>query len=401
MTDAISVDDAVTMILDHCPDRGSERIPLDQAAGRILAAPVTARITQPPLPVSAMDGYAVRRSDVAGGEAVLRLIGEAPAGRPFEQSLGPGDCVRIFTGGALPDGADCVVIQERVSRDDDTVRVPEQETGPSHVRKAGIDFAAGDTLISQGTRLEAPHVAIAAAANHANVTVQKRLQVAFLANGDELRPPGHDLSPGQIVASSHYALASLVQSWGDSYRDLGIAPDRADEIRTHITQASDADVIVPIGGASVGEHDHMKAAFDALGFQMIFSRVAVRPGKPTWFAQKEHQLVLGLPGNPASSLVCAHLFLRPLLTRQQLPTATAITGTALSENGPRRSFLRANARIDSKGLVNVFPSRNQDSSLLRPFLLANALIDRAPNASACDEGTEVTIRILGEINDNK
>ena len=392
MSGLISVDDAIARIRENAPGLPDETVPLEHALGRVLSEPVLARLTQPPSAVSAMDGYAVRLDDVREAGARLRLVGEAPAGRPWTGTVGFGETVRIFTGGHVPNGADHIVIQEDVDRAGDTITCREASTMSRHIRAAGRDFVTGDILIKQGERIGAAEIAIAAAANHAELTVRKRPVVALLANGDELRLPGSAVEPGQIVSSNPLGLGALVNAWGGEVVDLGIAGDSAASIKTHLEAAKEADIIVPVGGASVGDHDHMRQAFADLDFQPIFQKVAVRPGKPTWFSKTASQRVLGLPGNPASAFVCAHLFLRPLMGwTNGLDTRPAQLVADVPSNGPRESFLRANARIGETGMVTVAPLPDQDSSLLRPFLTANALIRRPANAPA------LTIGALGEI----
>ncbi len=397
MSTLISVAEALAQLLAHRPDGGVIDCPLEAAQGRTLAAPLVARVSQPPLTVSAMDGYAVRLADVAAGNARLRLIGESPAGRPFDRPVGAGEAVRIFTGGALPDGADHVVIQEHATREDDHVRVGAPEAGPRHVRPAGLDFAAGDTLLAAGTRLGPAELAAAAAANHVSLPVRRPLSVALLANGDELKPPGAQLGPGEIIASSRYGLAGLVHDWGGVPMDLGIAPDEVGAIAARIEAGRAADILVPVGGASVGDHDHMRRALDGMGAETVFAKVAVRPGKPTWFARLGSQVVLGLPGNPASALVCAHLFLRPLLTGAPAPVITAALAAALPANGDRETYLRAALSAGEDGRLSLLPAGNQDSALIHPFLMANALIRQPPGAAAQPAGTPVEAVLIGPL----
>ncbi|MEL6414960.1 MAG: molybdopterin molybdotransferase MoeA, partial [Pseudomonadota bacterium] len=331
-----SVSEALSLIQAHRPKPKREPVKIEHALGRRLAAPVVAQRTHPPAAMSAMDGYAVRLADVRNSDAHLRLIGEAPAGSPFEGSVEPGDAVRIFTGSVIPDGADTVIIQENVTRDGDEVISVQAYDAPAHIRAAGLDFKSADILIEAGTRLNAEHLSIAAASNNATVLVETRLRVGLLANGDELRPPGSDLQPGEIINSNPFGLSALVERWGGDAVDLGIARDSVETIETIIQKANDIDVFVPIGGASVGDHDHMRAAFQNSGFTPVFEKIAVRPGKPTWFSQSESALVLGLPGNPASAMVCAHLFLSQLVGHDW--SNAMLRGTLvkdISANGPR------------------------------------------------------------------
>lgn len=378
--------------------QATESVPLQSCVGRVLAASVLAGHTHPPDNMSAMDGYAVRISDAAPG-ARLNVIGEAAAGHPFTGHVEVGTCVRVFTGSVIPDGGDHVVIQEDVTRSATAIEINEAQTGPRHIRAAGIDFKAGDVVLSAGTRIAPRHLSICAAANHAALVVKRRPRVALLANGDELRPPGATLEPGQIIASNAYTLTALIEAWGGEVLNLGIAPDDPEEIEARILRAEDADLFVPVGGASVGDHDHMKSSFSACGFQPVFSKVAVRPGKPTWMSQSQTQRVLGLPGNPASALVCAHLFLRPLLFQmlgltEETTIIQAKLDAAMSANGNRESFSRATLSYTATGERIVSLTGNQDSSLLSPFVVANVLVHRPVNAPARVPGDSVDCVLL-------
>ena len=384
----LSVEEAIAAVLEGAAPLGADPAGLSQLLGRILAEDVNARMTQPPFAASAMDGYAVRFEDAAAG-AELRVIGEAPAGAPFAGKLGKGEAVRIFTGGAVPDGVDHVVIQEDVARDGDRITVNDAQDAPRNIRPAGIDFKEGDVLATAGTRLHELHGAIFAASNIAEASVYRRPRVAVFSNGDELKEPGADLKPGQIVNSNHYALSAMIHAWGGEAVYLGCAPDDEASIRGFFRRGSDCDVIVPIGGASVGDYDFVKSAFAIEGGEIVFSKVAVRPGKPTWCGRLGSARVIGLPGNPASAIVTAALFLQPLVRRLAgetwaVPFAKARVTEILAPNGGREAYLRAVAK---DGAVSTAP--NQDSSLLLPFAAANALIRRPANAPAVEAGGEV------------
>lgn len=375
--------------------------------GRVAAAPVVAGVSQPNADVSAMDGYAVRFADAAEG-ARLQVIGQAPAGCVFPGPISDNQTVRIFTGGVVPSGADHVVIQEDTVRDGDWVTITNAQAKPRHIRRAGLDFATGDALVPAGAVLGPAQWAAAAAGNVGSVSVYRRPKVALLANGDELRVPGvGDVQIGDTLSSSPYALAGLVRAWGAEPLSLGIAEDSLGDIRRRIRDgvAAGADVIVPIGGASVGDHDHMKEAFAAEGAQRVFSKIALRPGKPTWCAQWPTSagsdgtrpcVVLGLPGNPASALVCAQLFLKPLLYaltgrdgRSAITWGAATLTQDVGPNGPRETFVRAKVGQNQAGQMHIAPEGGQDSAMVTPFLSANALLHRPIGDEPRPAGTVV------------
>ncbi|MEZ5922247.1 MAG: molybdopterin molybdotransferase MoeA [Parvularculaceae bacterium] len=388
----ISVEEALAQILDGVQPIGAESHSLDELAGRILAADVVAAMTQPPHPASAMDGYAVRFSDAKEG-AILRVIGEAPAGTPFNGAVGAGEAVRIFTGGVVPEGADHILIQEEAARDGDAITVTEDQDEPRHIRPAGIDFIEGAMLARAGEKLHAAHSAIFAAANVASVRVFRRPRVALFSNGDELVEPGAILKPGEIVNSNHYALTEFFRSWGGRPEYLGCAPDSEEAIRETFRHARDTDIIVPVGGASVGDYDYVKSAFRAEGGEIFFEKVAVRPGKPTWLGRLGNALIIGLPGNPASAICTAALFVQPLIRRLAGDRFTrhfrkGRLAAGVPANGPRETYLRAEARGAGEPF-DVDPAPNQDSSLLLPFAKANALVRRPPNTPALEAGSEV------------
>ena len=389
MSGLISVDEALRRLTAHALKPDPESVPVAEAQGRVLAQAVRANVSRPPNAVSAMDGYAVRLHDVREPGARLSIIGEAPAGAPYAGTLGAGEAVRIFTGGEMPEGADHVVIQEDTEREGDTVICREGYETAEYVRRAGMDFHAGDTLLEAGARLGAGELALAAAANHGTLPVRKRLRVGILANGNELKAPGSELAPGEIVNSNPAGLAALVRDWGGEPVDLGIAEDRMEAIRHSIDSAPGIDIFLPVGGASVGDHDLMRPAFAVEGFEPVFEKVAVRPGKPTWFSHRGEQRVLGLPGNPASALVCAHLFLRPLLTGAGLVLTKARLAAALPANGPREHFMRAKIAVTDGGVLTAQAASNQDSSLISPFIASAGLIRRLPGAPEAETGQVV------------
>lgn len=391
-----SVEQARDLLAAHGAERrtGVETVPLSLAHGRRLAASVHARVFQPPADVSAMDGYAVRFADMAEG-ASLRVIGESRAGVPWDgPGVGPGEAVRIFTGAHVPPHADHILIQEDASREGDTVTVTDRQSAPSSIRRRGLDFAAGDELVPAGHIVTAGALALIAAGNAGEVAVHRRPRVGVLATGDELRAAGVDLGPGQVVNSIAPALLALVQQWGAEAVDLGIAADTEDDVRRRIE--SGLDLVVSIGGASVGDYDVVRSAFAAAGFEPRLEKVAVKPGKPTWFSTSSSTLALGLPGNPAAAMVTARLFLHPLLAAMtggapDLKLGAAFAATPLAATGGREEFLRAVLTVGPDGRASVRPASDQDSSLLNPFLSANALIRRPAKSPPAAVGDLVPI----------
>ena len=395
MSGLISVDEAWARLAANTPKPETEIIPIADALGRRLAEDVYATVSKPSAAVSAMDGYAVRLDDVREPHARLRVIGTSPAGHPFDGEIRHGEAVRIFTGGEVPAGADHIVIQEDVTREGDEILCALTYSAPRHIRPAGQDFNAGDLLVSSGTRLKPGDLSLIAAANVAEVLVYKQLRVGILSNGDELKPPGSDLKPGEIVNSNPAALAALVTQWGGVPVQLGIARDSVEDIQSRIQGAENIDIFVPVGGASVGDHDHMRPAFKALGFAPVFEKVAVKPGKPTWLFRSENAVALGLPGNPASAYVCAQLFLRPLVESAGVPTLIhAKITTALSDVSSRDEFLRANLEFTEDAELNISPVSDQDSSLIHPLSRCNALIRRPARSGSLENGEIVPVLLL-------
>lgn len=385
----ISVDEALRHIRDHAPLPAVEQVPLREAAGRILAEDVTAKIDMPAFASSSMDGYAIGPEGI---EVKLKLVGESAAGHSFAGTIGAGEAVRISTGAALPAGADRVVIQESVTRDGDDITLRSHPNSGAWVRSQGADFRREDLLLKRGIRLSPADLTLAASGHHATLPVKRKLRVALLSNGDELRAVGDELAPGQIIAANHVGLVALLEKWRADVIDFGIVGDSADEITAAIRGAADADILVPIGGASVGDYDLMRPAFESAEFKTVFSTIAMRPGKPCWMAAKSKQIVLGLPGNPASALVCTHLFLRPLLGMENTLTAIAIE-SAIEENGPRETYLRAVLSVKN-GDVSVSPLPEQDSFRLRPQSEANALIRVPPMGGPFKAGDRLDVMRL-------
>ncbi|MDX2258068.1 MAG: molybdopterin molybdotransferase MoeA [Hyphomicrobiaceae bacterium] len=394
---ALTVEEALARILAGVVPGPAETVDLLSAAGRTLAEPVVAMRTQPPFDASAMDGYAVRAADVSALPAALTLIGEAAAGRAFTGRLSPHTAVRIFTGAPLPAGADAIVIQENTRRTDTAVEVVEGAPDAGHVRRAGSDFRAGDCLIEAGTRLAARHVLLAANAGHAHLQVHRRPRVAILATGDELVTPGDIPRDDQIVASNGYGLAALVAAAGGTPQYLGIARDTLDALAGSIAEAHDADVLVTIGGASVGDHDLVGRALTDAGFTIDFWKIAMRPGKPLLCARRGRLTAIGLPGNPVSSLICGRVFLVPLLARLSGRSGAdgaprpMMLAAPLPANGPRRHYLRARTVAMSDGSAGVNPLSSQDSSLSALLASADCLIVQPENDPGAAAGQTVPV----------
>lgn len=395
----LSVDQALNYIREAVSQLSAETIPIEAAAGRVLATEARARLTQSPFAASAMDGYAVRFEDTRTEGACLKLIGEARPGGAPPLRVGPGEGVRIFTGGIVPSGADHILVQEEARREGDLVTVTAAQTQASYIRPVGMDFCRGDVLRPKGARLSAIDLSLLAAGNIASVSVIRRPLVALFDNGDELVELGSEPEKGRIVASNRYALVALIEAWGGRAQYLGRADDTISSVREMIERGHGADIVVSVGGASVGEHDHARAAFAAAGGSMLFEKVAVRPGKPSWFGRLGDGCVLGLPGNPASAIVCAVLFLRPLIAvllgaDDVSQTVRAALDGPLPANGQREAYLRAQMRIDTEGRLHVRAASNQDSSLISVLAEADTLIRRPAGAPAAPVGAIVEAVLL-------
>ena len=399
----IQVEEARGRILQALAPTAAETVPLAASGGRVLARPVHARLTQPPADVSAMDGYAVRAADAAAG-AVLRVVGSAPAGHPFAGAVGSGEAVRIFTGAVLPAGADAILLQEDAEAAEGRVRVGEAVRPDRWIRRRGLDFEAGELLLSAGRRLTARDVGLAAAANHPWLAVHRRPRIGILATGDEIALPGEPVPPGGIVSSNAHALAALVRANGGEPTVLPIAPDDEAAIAEAATAARTCDLLVTTGGASVGEHDLVQSALGPEGFALDFWRIAMRPGKPLIWGRLGQTPMLGLPGNPVSALVCGVVFLLPALNRLSgLPetaeprTVRARLGTALPENDRRFDFLRARVETTAEGDLVALPFPVQDSSMLKTLARADALVLRAPHAPPAAIGEAVDVILLADL----
>jgi molybdopterin molybdotransferase len=398
----LSVAEARARILSAFAPLPAEQVALPQALGRVLAEPIHARLTQPPFAVSAMDGYAVRSADVAHVPVKLKLVGYAPAGGSYDKRIGSGEAVRIFTGAPLPEGADAIVIQEDTEASGDTVLIKESSPTNHYVRPAGLDFKRGDLGLAAGKRLNARDIGLAAAMNYPWVFVRRRPRVAILATGDEIAMPGDPLGPQQIVGSNGLALGAFLSAAGAEPFDLGIAPDNREALQRMAAGAAGADLLVTTGGASVGDHDLVRAALGEKGMSVDFWKIAMRPGKPLMFGRIGTTPVLGLPGNPVSSLVCALIYLRPALRVMLGETSidggeeVAVAGRDLAENDSRQDYLRAKLSRDATGRPVATPFEKQDSSMLFLLQQADCLVIRPPRAPALAAGSAVPILRLDE-----
>jgi molybdopterin molybdotransferase len=396
----LSVEEAHVRIVAAFAPLPLEWVHLAAAAGRVLAQDLIAERDQPPGDTSAMDGYAVRAADLASADTTLRLVGSAPAGGSYDQELRPGETVRIFTGGLLPRGADAVALQENARAEGDRVRIEGSAEPGAFVRPAGLDFRRGECALPAGRRLTARDIGLAAALNHAWLPVRRRPRVALLATGDELVRPGQPLAAAQIVSSNTVALAAMVRQWGGEPLDLGIARDRPDSLAEASEQLRGVDLVVTLGGASVGERDLVRGVLGEHGLALEFWRVAMRPGKPLMFGRVHKVPLLGLPGNPVSAGVCAVLFVRAsIYTLLGLdpapPEIPAVLGAPLDANDGRQDYLRASAVWRADGRLEAVPAARQDSSMLATFARADCLIKRPPLAPAIPRGTAVTVLPLG------
>ena len=394
----ISVEQALESILAAFSPLPGEQVALAQALGRVLAEPVVARRTQPPADMSAMDGYAVRSADTARVPATLEVVGEAPAGGSFAGTVGAGQAVRIFTGAPVPDGADAIVIQEDTEADGRRVTVKERAEAGRHVRRAGLDFRAGDIGVAAGEVLGARDLALAAAMNRPWLTVRRKPRVAVLATGDEVVMPGEDIGPNQIVSSNSLALAAVIEASGGEAVMLGIAPDDAEALAALAAGARGHDLLVTTGGVSVGDRDLVRRVLGERGLEVEFWRIAMRPGKPLLFGSLAGTPVLGLPGNPVSALVCALVFLRPALAVMlgidgagAVAETTARLASPLAANDRRQDYLRARFARAADGVLEVTPFPVQDSSMLSVLAQADGLVVRPPNAPPAAAGATVPV----------
>ena len=393
----ISVAEALDRILAAFEPLPAETVGVGDGLGRVLAEDVVARVTQPPHAVSAMDGYAVRAADVAQVPVVLHQVAEVPAGSAYEGRVGAGETVRIFTGAPLPAGTDAIVIQENTESAGERVTVTESVAQGTFVRPAGLDFKAGDVGVPAGRRVTARDVGLAAAMNAPWLRVRRQPRVAILATGDEVVMPGEPVGANQIVSSNGLSLSALVTACGGDAVNLGIAGDNEDSLARLSAGARGADLLVTTGGASVGKHDLVQEVLARHGLALDFWRIAMRPGKPLMFGRIGDTPMLGLPGNPVSTLVCGVLFLRPAIEamlgrqRAKTPPETAVLGAPLGENDRRQDYLRARIAYDGAGRRLAQPFNRQDSAMLGALAHADCLIVRAPHAPPLAAGETVEI----------
>ena len=394
----ISVEDALARLLSGARPLAAETVPLAEAAYRALAAPVRALRTQPPFPAAAMDGYAFHAEP---GRRAFSVVGESAAGRGFAGKVIAGQAVRIFTGAPVPKGADTIAMQENVSvRADGGIELNEPAISGKHVRKRGLDFAEGDTVLTTGRILDPAALSLAAACGHASLSVVRRPRLVVIATGDELVAPGMAAGPDQIVASNGFGTAAMARKHGALVSDYGIIPDQKPLIQAAIERAiaEGADIIVTLGGASVGDHDLIRPVLADLGVTLDFWQIAMRPGKPLMFGKSGKTYILGLPGNPVSSLVCGQLFLAPLIAALSGQSFSQdIRGARLAvpmrENDHRQDYVRAQVAKTAHGL-SASPFLLQDSSMLTTLANARGLIIRPPNAPAAAAGEEVQVLVL-------
>lgn len=395
----LPVAEALQRVLAPVSPLAAEKLPIGECHGRVLAEELRALRTQPPADVSAMDGYALRASDVKDVPSDLRVIGEVAAGRPFPGAIKAHEAVRIFTGGEVPQGADAVVIQENTTRTGRMVILSALPLAGRHIRPKGIDFTEGDILLPRARVLNGRDLGLAAAMNHPLLPVHRKARVAVLATGDELVKPGEQPGPGQIVYSNGFSVMALARQENAVVTDLGIVQDRVEDTVAAIRKARElnADVLVTMGGASVGEYDVVQKSLAEEGIALSFWKIAMRPGRPMMHGRLGDIQVLGLPGNPVSAYVCAFLFLLPLLRklggRSDIvpPTEHALLGTDLPENDERADYVRAKLSRSMRGQLVATPFPLQDSSLTRVLSDADCLVVREPYAVKAMAGSPCVI----------
>ena len=408
----LPVEEARARILEGLAPGEAERCALKDAMGRVLASDVASRLSLPPEAVSAMDGYAARASECQTAGATLTRIGESAAGRPWDGTLGSGQAVRIFTGAVVPDGADCIILQEDVVAESESdgakITINEAPGKGQFIRPAGLDVAGGDIILTAGTTMSARLIALATSAGHTDISVWTRPHIGVLSTGDELVLPGDVPERGQIISSNATYLAAFIRACGAVPVDLGIARDRAGAMLEQVRAAPvPLDMVVTTGGASVGTHDHLVSDMASAGTELGFWKIAMRPGKPLLHGRVDGIPLLGLPGNPVSSAVCANIFLRPAIARlsggEHTPLMIAATlgeglggglGGGLGENDKRQDYLRSSLTHDAQGAAIVTPARKQDSSMISVYAHADALIVRPPFDPPKSVGDRVMVMCL-------
>ncbi len=397
----IPVAEALEKVLGGLEPVDQETIPVEKGLGRVLTTDAQADLTYPPAAISAMDGYAVRASDTAQCPVTLRQIGVSQAGAGFEGVVSSGETVRIFTGAPLPEGADAVVIQEDTLAEGDQISISETVDAQTFVRPAGLDFSAGEALYKSGHRLTARDLGLLAGANVAELSVFRKPRVAYLATGDELVMPGETPGPDQIVSSNSIAMEAYIHAFGGVPVSLGIAKDNADSLRDCLAKMDAIDLLITMGGASVGDFDLVQSVLGDEGLDLGFYKVAMRPGKPLIFGHLKGVPMLGLPGNPVSAGVTALLFVRPAISKL---SGCAETGHILSkaklgcdvpDNDRRQDYLRATLSRDYDGSLVATPFEKQDSSMMKLLAYADCLIVRPPHAESAPRGTSVDIIKFG------
>lgn len=393
----LSVEEALARVRAAFTPLPAETVSVAEALGRVLASDAISRVTQPPHDVSAMDGYAVRAEDVASAPVTLDIVARVPAGASYDKEIQPGETARIFTGAPLPRGSDTIVIQEDTEAEGDRVTVKSPAAKGHYVRPAGLDFRSGDVGLEAGHRLTARDIGFAAAMNLPWLNVRRRPRIAILATGDEVVMPGDPKGPNQIVSSNGLSLAAFVRACGGEPINLGIAPDDQDSLTAMADGAKGADLLVTSGGASVGDHDLVRTGLADIGLEVDFWKIAMRPGKPLIFGQIAGTPMLGLPGNPVSSLICAVLFVRTALDEMlgihgdALALESAVLGADLPPNDHRQDYLRAKLSLDDSGARVATAFGRQDSSMLATLARADCLIVRKPHDSALTKGATVDI----------
>jgi len=395
----LPVTEALERILETARVLPGENVALDQALGRVTAQAIVAKRDQPPFNASAMDGYAVRFEDIGSIPAAARMVGTAAAGHAYRGVLRAGEAVRILTGASLPQGADTVVIQENCRVEGSMIAVTQATTPGRNIRLRGLDFARGDVLMPAATRLNARDIGLAASGNTMMIRVRRKPVVAIITTGDELVLPGQKPRPDQITSSNSHALAAFAQSLGADVINFGIVPDKLAAITSAIKRAHRADILITTGGASVGDHDFVQAALRKAAVKIDFWKIAMRPGKPFMFGTKGKLRVLGLPGNPVAALVCARLFLKPLLAKMiglafEDAQIFARLGADLPANDLRQDYLRATLATQNDGTRIASAAVKQDSSMQRVMRDAGCLIVRAPHAPAAKAGELHPILLL-------